>query len=626
MEDYSNFDSLLNDILENPELIMQKDFSQEQLLKIQKKLNPYSNIACAPIINEQRKVVACSYTNLREDYLKRLTMTSLVGFLYQMYNEWEVDPIHRRWIPESKKIDAAKSTYFEIDKLVERMECMLDITKSAQLANNEAIAARTELNDTQLVANMNSSPMDPEKVFALNNAVVELETKAAGLLYASTHMVMMTGKEANDRLPSTVEHVSQFPEVKEVFKQYPPPIVSQLELPEKQGKAILKDFLDQFLKFDPSKHVKNGSSSETIKAEVITINGTDVIIDTADPGHLPLQTVFATAPKASDEHKEALSIILQNQRTYTAACTILRDEDLIDSMVIAIADLNQFKHYLFPVASTSDAATAQSVPPQDTFHRWNYYTEVNYEELRTITEAIYPERSDLDWAIGIWNTFEGTSDEIKDAFDKYCQKYQEEFPSSVKALEIGGWSLLADFKENRKKIEFYNRNTEVLKRILDRHTEDKKLGAELMKNRIRQVKAKNIAEDGPDAQGLTKYRNDSNGSNLPGAEKVISNREMLNLEKAKGNIKAAQELEHVEKLEEQINILTSTKKLRELTNIEQTDLNNALRTIELARQMAEVPKDAIQIDVFTNDTTDGGQFMKSSFYTKSEELVESHYK
>ena len=623
MDDNSNFDSLLNDILENPELIFQKDFSPEQLLKIQKKLNPYSSIASSPIVDERRKVVACSYTNLREDYLKRLTMTSLVGFLYQMYNEWEVEPIHRRWIPESKKVDASKTTYFEIDKLVERMECLLDITKSAQIAHNEAVSARTELKDAQLVADMNSTPID---VFALNNAVVELETKAAGLLYASTHMVMMTGKEATDRLPLTIEYTSQFAGVKEIFKQYPPPVVSQLELPEKQGKAILKTFLDQFLKFDPSKHVKNGSSAETIQAEIITINGTDVVIDVADPGHLPLQTVFAEAPKASAEHKEALSIILQNQRTYNAVCTILRDEDLIDSMVIAIADIEQFKHYLFPVSATSDAVTAQTVPPQDTFHRWNYYTEVNYEELRTITEAIYPERSDLDWAIGIWNTFEGTTDEIKESFDKYCQKYQEEFPSSVKALEIGGWSLLADFKENRKKIEFYNRNTEVLKRILDRHTEDKKLGAELMKNRIRQVKAKNIAEDGPDAQGLSQYRNAANGSNLPGAEKVISNREMLNLEKAKGSIKAAQELEFIEKIEERIDILTTTKKMRELSSIEETELKTLLQNINSARQMAEVPKDAIQIDVFTNDTTDGGQFMKSSFYTKSEELIDSHYK
>ena len=47
--------------------------------------------------------------------------------------------------------------------------------------------------------------------------------------------------------------------------------------------------------------------------------------------------------------------------------------------------------------------------------------------------------------------------------------------------------MLADFKENRKKIEFYNRNTEVLKRILDRHADDKKLGSELMKNRIKHV-------------------------------------------------------------------------------------------------------------------------------------------
>jgi hypothetical protein len=39
--------------------------------------------------------------------------------------------------------------------------------------------------------------------------------------------------------------------------------------------------------------------------------------------------------------------------------------------------------------------------------------------------------------------------------------------------------------------------------------------------------------------------------------------------------------------------------------------------------MAEVPDGAIQVDVFTNDTKTG-DFKKSSFYTKSEELAQSH--
>ena len=80
-----DFDLLVNDIIENPELILQKNLSEEQLLKIQKRINPYSSITgpngpnSSRTIDSKKRTIVCSYTNLREDYLKRLTMTSLVG-------------------------------------------------------------------------------------------------------------------------------------------------------------------------------------------------------------------------------------------------------------------------------------------------------------------------------------------------------------------------------------------------------------------------------------------------------------------------------------------------------------------------------------------------------------------
>ena len=616
--DDTDFDNLLNDILKNPELILQKDLTEEQLRKLQQKINPYSAITGSGLAaeDEKKKVVVCSYTNLREDYLKRLAMTSLVGFIFQIQHEYDIEPEQRRWTPESKKVDIE---VFNIDKLVERLENLTSIAKTAQMANNDAISARQTASD----ADLTTSDLTTSNIIELNNTATEIETRAAGLLYAITQMTYTIGKEASDRLIPTLEFASKFASVKELLDQHPAPAPPpQLEFPEKYAKKILKNFLDSLFKFDPSKHVRCGVSKNAIKEDILTIGETEVIIDSLDPGHLPLKTVFEKAPTPLPEHKEALSIITQNQRVYNAVCTILRDEDITDSVLIALASPTEFKHYLLPVSADSPAATAKTVPPQDTFHRWNYYAEVNYEELKTITEAIYPERSDLDWALGIWDVLEGTAEEIKVSFDKYCQRNQEDFPSSIKALDIGGWSLLADFKENRKKIEFYNRNTEVLKRILDRHADDKKLGSELMKNRIRQSKAKNISQDGPDDVGLNQYKSYNPGS-MPGAEKVITNKEMLLLEKTKGNIKAAQELEVLLALEETLDRLNKFKETRELSIDEQMEFDIATRHIIIAKQMTEVPDNAIQIDVFTNDTKNG-EFTKTAFYTKAEELSDSH--
>ena len=198
-----DFDNLLNDILQNPELILQKDLTEEQLRKLQQKINPYSAIAGPGLAaeNDKKKVVICSYTNLREDYLKRLAMTSLVGFIYQMQHECEIEPDQRRWTPETKKVDVE---VFNIDKLVERLENLTSIAKTAQMANNDAIAAAQAASDAELTGS--------ESVTELLSSATEIKTRSAGLLYAITQMTYTLGKEAGDRVvrstPTTSSTIS----------------------------------------------------------------------------------------------------------------------------------------------------------------------------------------------------------------------------------------------------------------------------------------------------------------------------------------------------------------------------------------------------------------------------------
>jgi hypothetical protein len=91
---------------------------------------------------------------------------------------------------------------------------------------------------------------------------------------------------------------------------------------------------------------------------------------------------------------------------------------------------------------------------------------------------------------------------------------------------------------------------------------------------------------------------------------------MLRLNKAKGNVKAAQELELLEQHEETIRKLTETKKLRELTLDEKSDLEYAERVLPSVKEMVNVPDDAIQVDVFSSNPATG-EFGKSHFYTQA---------
>ena len=79
---------IIEDINKDPLLI--NTFSDEEILEIHKKLNPYTST----IVNEGDKKYTCmSYTNLREQYLEKLLTTSLVGYLYRMNDEYEVEEL-----------------------------------------------------------------------------------------------------------------------------------------------------------------------------------------------------------------------------------------------------------------------------------------------------------------------------------------------------------------------------------------------------------------------------------------------------------------------------------------------------------------------------------------------------
>jgi len=620
-EEPVDFDNLVNDILDNPEILLNTKLTAEQVLEVQKRLNPYAGIAGPVLDVDKKRIAAVSYTNLREEYLRRFTATSLVGFLFQVSQEWEVPADLRSWVPTTVEADKPFNTL----SVVERLESELLLAKEAHMAATAAVEEKRVANEMDAVLSGTASDAEKAAVKEKYELVVDLEAKAAGLLYATTHALYQNGVEAGKRLRVTADMAMSYPSVKEVLSKCPLPApYGQVELPETNAKEIITSFLKHWFMFDPNVHVRSGHDAKTISQSVAGLNvgNSVVLVDTKDPGHLTVEAVRETAPTPAKEHKDAVSVILKSKQSYNAAVALLRDDDLVDAVLLAVSNSEAFRQYLFPVPANSPARPAVDVvPPQDTFHRWSYYTEVNYEELRTVTEALYPERPDLDWAVALWDVFEGTQAEVDAAFDKHCQRFQDEVPSAIKALEFGAWSLLADFKENRKKIQFYNKNTEVLKRILDRHSDDKRIGAELMRNRVRQTKARNIAAEGPDAPGLSQYKRNvaEKGQNLgsKGVEKVISAEEMRRLEKSKGSIKAAKELELLEQVEKTIKELGEMEKLRPLTSEEAEDLTKARNYIDRVREMVAVPDDAIQVDVFTNNPSTGG-FERSSFYTKAE--------
>jgi hypothetical protein len=530
-----DFDSLVKDILNDPEIILTKDFSEEDLLEIQKRINPYKSFALnGDNASNYKKILVCSYTNLREEYLKKMLMTSLIGFIFQIGNEYEID---------------------------------IDV-----------------LNDMQLNVKEELSPF-------INDMKNELDDET---------------KSPEELKSSLTEKLNALSEQKFKFT-------------EKQGKVIIKSYLNDLFKFDPNKHVRKANIDfDAIREELKTIGENQIYYDPKDPIRATLKSILSSNITVQNEHKEMYRIITNNQENYNAVSRILSDKSLMDATQMAINNNEIFSTYLTPLRPNSEVIpTTEIIPPTDTFYRWSYYNEVNCEEIRKVTEALYLEKPDLDLLFGAWTTIEGTHEQVNEQYNQYCQMHQSEFVADIKSIELGKWTIIADVKKNREKIEFYNKNTDVLKRILDRYEEDKKLGSELMKNRIKQKKAKNIQEDGPDNEGISEY-SEFTSKNMSGLERGISREDMLRLEKAKGSIKAAKELEYLDELENQI------KQIEDTNSIEYNELKKKIEDIKM---ILNIPENSLQVDVFVNDTSDdnnGESFKKNTFYTKSEELDKSH--
>jgi hypothetical protein len=636
-----SFEALLGDIMANPEKVLDPSITPEQVLALQKMMNPYAYVAGDTGNAEKKRAVSASYTNLRADYIKRFTMTGLVGFIFRMADEWEVPVEARRYTDSTapKSGDSAGTAaagHWSPDDLLERANALRELAQVAKDSADEAEAAAAAAakadgdsacarrgGDKRSVA---ETALQEETLGALFKNADAALSKARGMQYATMFEFRKIGMESDARIDAFAQVARQHVEVREVIDASP--IARERkgvrEMPAGAAKGVIMDFLRAWFEFNPDAHVRSAYDEFIIAKDKATapVEGLGAVaVDGADPARLPLAVIRAEAPEiTSKADREAFDALTVSREAYNAAAYLLRNESATEAFLQALEGGERFRRYLFPVPKGSAARAAVDViPPQDTFHRWNYYMEVNYEELRTATEAIYHEKPDLDWALIIYEYFEGAVSEVDQALSDFRDKHQDEVISDIKGLDLGGWSLLGDFKENRSKINFYNKHTDVLKRILDRHAEDKKLGQDLMHNRVRQLKAKNIAKDGPDAPGLADYRstNAATGVGSMGAERVISREEMYRLERAKGNLRAAQELKVLDQCRQIIKDLSAAAKVRELLPEEAAHLKNAQTDLVRAQEMVEVPDDAIQVDVWTHDSAKG-TFGRSKFYTKAE--------
>lgn len=143
----------------------------------------------------------------------------------------------------------------------------------------------------------------------------------------------------------------------------------------------------------------------------------------------------------------------------------------------------------------------ESNVPGETFNRFQMYYDVNYEKLRDAVRYLYAEKPDIEVAVNVYGSF----DSLEEA-NKFVEKNKDKVITNVLTLTNNKWNLIGSFKENRDRVNFYNKNTVILENIIKQRESDAKIGKELLSKRVRKMKAKNIKRYGKDHPNFTKYK------------------------------------------------------------------------------------------------------------------------
>lgn len=178
---------------------------------------------------------------------------------------------------------------------------------------------------------------------------------------------------------------------------------------------------------------------------------------------------------------------------------------------------DETEHLANKIESQVRKYCTEMIPPVDIFHRLQYYYDSNYEELKDIVNDLYCDKPDLETAFNPYS-WHATEDEA----DEFINKHKDEVISTIFKAHSGKWNIFAPYKRVRESMRYFNKKTAVLEEIAKQIERDAKLGADLMKKRIKVKKTKNIKEEGPDSEAFLKWKETNTTLKDLGAETLNS--------------------------------------------------------------------------------------------------------
>ena len=585
------------------------------------------------------------FLNYRKDYLVKMILTAMTGYLFQMNHEYERDiPEEVRTFYHDKSEDQKINT-FTFDDIIG----FADRIKEGAMKVKEMQEYIKQQNENILIkqGEFDSKTTDEEKtavlmeVRAMDKSKKEAEENILCLSYIVHHNLYTYGRYAHQHLTDQlVPVVEKIPEGKKSFSKFPPPSpMNRYVMSKKDANKIVANFLGKYFKYNPREHIEPANSLR-MKGKPIDIKNLPkgTFSDQNDPMIYNFETLISQPYEKDLSHgkvqlmdQEVWNYVQGNPRFGHALAAMLHDcycDNNKSYVAHVLKNADRWRKYLIADFAKKFTYGYENVPPVDTVFKFNYYMAVNFEAIRAVTNALYVDRPEFDMGVRALKYFHGTEEEVKKQFERYTQEVQNiNFGGDIQLITIGDPlpTMLGDFKTNRDRISFYNNNTKILEEILSKYEEDAVMGKKLMQKRVTTGKAEQIRKEGPDAEGLTEYQRIYGNLSAHGAKKVISQEEMKFLEESKGDYHKAVEYQQLKKMRETRDQLLEKKTYRQLTLNENRDLGELEEQIRLAEEALTVPDDTVASNIFVHDTQKG-EFVKTTIYLEAETTEEIQHK
>jgi hypothetical protein len=151
-------------------------------------------------------------------------------------------------------------------------------------------------------------------------------------------------------------------------------------------------------------------------------------------------------------------------------------------------------------ANEVEQAAFETIPPHDMFAKWDRYAEEHYEQIQDATKKVYGCVPDVDFLVIAYDAHK-----TKEEAQKFKDTHMDRVIAPITQIRKNRWAILGPYRENRERVDFLNRHTEVLKEMIDQRERDSHVATDIMKKRIKAKKAENIKEAGPDDKAFRRY-------------------------------------------------------------------------------------------------------------------------